>query len=164
MKIGYVFLSLIILFSTECYAGDYFISQGPSGGYGGVHYNSGATGQTKVVEVRVYSGAFIDSIQFIYKFDHGGLLQGKKFGGNGGKLKVLKLAADEYIDRAGGKYGKYVDSLFLVTNKGRMMKWGGNGGSADFFYSVPKGGSIWGFNGRAGKYIDAFGVVMKTTP
>ncbi len=169
MKVRYILLILNVffsgVFSGVCYAGNYFISQGPSGGYGGMHYNSGATvqTQTKVAEVRIYSGDFIDSIQFIYKSDHGygGLFKGNKYGGNGGNLKVFKLADDEYIETAGGRYGRFIDSLFLITNKGRSMEWGGNGGGADFYYTVPKGGSIWGFNGKSGDYIDAFGVIIK---
>ena len=150
------------LVDSPAYAAETFSPCGPSGGLGGNSFNDGATGGWKVKEVKIYSGAFIDSIQVIYTDQVNQIIAGKKRGGSGGNLSVLKLAPDEYITTVGGKYGRFVDSLFIKTNKGQVKQWGGSGGTIDFVYRVPPGTSIYGFFGRAGKYVDSLGIIMKT--
>ena len=148
--------------SVSAYAADWFSYCGPSGGLGGNRFDDGQTGGRRIKEVRVYSGAFVDSIQVIYIDQTNQIIPGGKHGGSGGNLSVLKLTLDEYITTVGGKYGSYVDSLFMKTSKGQVKKWGGAGGNVGFFYSVPPGTHIHGFFGSAGKYLDSIGVIMKT--
>ncbi len=148
--------------SRPSYATETFSQFGPSGGHGGNRFNDGARRGQKVKEVKVYSGALIDSIQVVYTGQTNQTFAGKKHGGSGGNLSVLRLAADEYITTIGGKYGNLVDSLYIKTNKGQVKKWGGSGGKVKFYYNVPPGTSICGFFGRAGKYVDSIGVIMKT--
>ena len=157
----FLFLSGTLI-CTFAFAGEVFSYCGPSGGLGGNKFDDGQTGGRRITEVRVYSGEFVDSIQIIYTNQVNQVIVGSKHGGPGGNLSVLKLSPNEYITTVGGKYGWYVDSLFMKTNKGQVKKWGGAGGNVDFFYSVPPGTHIHGFFGRAGKYVDSIGVIMNT--
>ena len=50
----------------------------------------------------------------------------------------------------------------MVTNKVQVKNWGGAGGNVDFSYEGPPGTHIHGFFGRAGKYLDSIGVLMRT--
>ena len=144
------------------HAAEYFSHCGPSGGFGGENFEDHSLGGRRIKEVRIYSGVFIDSIQVVYTNQANDTLSGTKHGGPGGGLGVLKLASDEYIKLVGGKYGSYVDSIYMVTNKEQVKKWGGAGGNVDFSYEVPPGTHIHGFFGRAGKYLDSIGVLMRT--
>jgi hypothetical protein len=150
------------IFDTPAYASESFSPCGISGGLGGNEFHDGQTGGRIIKEVRIYSGTIIDSIQVIYTDHVNQTIAGNKHGGPGGNLSVLTLAPDEYNTTVGGKYGSFVDSLFIKTSKGQVKKWGGAGGTVDFYYSVPPGSSIHGFFGRAGKYVDSVGVIMKT--
>lgn len=140
---------------------------GPSGGTGGEYFNTGSLFPFRIAELRISSGKYIDSIQIIYVREEGdrctdSYLEGNRYGGTGGTMKTFRLACDEFIVKLGGKYGRYVDSLYVMTNKGRQMEWGGTGGSAMFFYTLPDRNRLHGFWGRAGRYIDAVGVTMRT--
>ncbi len=115
----FLFISGTLIFTQDSTA-EVFSFCGPSGGLGGNIFNDGQTGGWRVTEVRVYSGQFIDSIQVIYIDQTNRVVAGSKHGGSGGNLSVLKLAPDEYITTVGGKYGSYVDSLFMKTNKGQL--------------------------------------------
>lgn len=137
---------------------------GPSGGLGGNKFNDGQTGNRKITEVRISSGWYIDSIQLVYNIA-GSPKVNPKHGGSGGKLKSFKLGVDEQITEIGGKHTKYVNTLWIKTNKGRTEKWGGTkewSDNRDFIYSVPPGTRIDGFWGRSGWYIDAIGVIILT--
>ncbi len=87
----FVMLAIGVLVGSPVYAAEAFSNCGPSGGLGGSSFSDGATGGWKVKEVRVYSGAFIDSIQVIYTDQTNQAIAGKKHGGSGGNLSVLKL-------------------------------------------------------------------------
>lgn len=141
--------------ATFCYGG-------PSGGLGGDFFDDGQTGNHRLIEVVVYAGSFIDSIQTVYDY-LGQRVEKPKRGGNGGMKKVLKLAADEHITEIGGRHGWWIDSLWIKTSKGNVEKWGGNGGSRDFYYHVPTGTVIYGFFGYAGRFVDAVGVITLTS-
>jgi hypothetical protein len=135
---------------------------GPSGGKGGAVFDEPAgfaeAQVNNIAELRVRSGAYIDSIQVVYITPR----QSVQHGGNGGTLSVFRLEPDEYITVLGGKYGDYVDSLYIQTSKGRNQRWGGSGGNAQFIYRAPKGSWIGGFLGRSGNYLDAIGVYFVT--
>lgn len=135
---------------------------GPSGGGGGNYYSDAQTGGRQLKEVRIRSGAFIDAIQTVYVNTIGQTFVSNRYGGGGGNLDIFTLAPGEYITRISGKYGSFVDSLLIQTNKGRIKGWGGTGGSATYIYTVPPGSSIHGFFGRSGKFIDSVGVMLKT--
>jgi len=162
MTVMFFLFAFGIIVDNPAYAAESFSLCGPSGGLGGNNFHDGQTGGRRIKEVRIYSGAYIDSIQVIYTDQMNQTIAGSKHGGPGGNLSVLILAPDEYITTVGGKYGSFVDSLFMKTSKGKVKKWGGAGGTVDFYFSVPPGTSIHGFFGRAGKYVDSVGVIMKT--
>lgn len=137
---------------------------GPSEGTGGEKFSiePPVNGNPRVKEVRVWSGAYIDAIEVIYHLEDEGFdLPGKRVGGYGGRLQVFKLATDEYITQIIGHRGVYVDSLAIVTNKGRSMQWGGDGGDVAYYYQAPPNGKIVGFRGRADGYVDAIGIVAQ---
>ena len=135
---------------------------GPSGGSGGDTFSDGLIWGRNIAEVRIHSGACIDSIQVVYIDESSNEIVNPKYGGSGGTLSALKLIPGEYITTIGGKYGHLVDSLWIKTNKGRTQKWGGDGGYVAFNYSAPPGTSIYGFCGQAGHFLDAIGVIIKT--
>ncbi|MBV7326938.1 hypothetical protein KFU94_01490 [Chloroflexi bacterium TSY] len=87
----------------------------------------------------------MDSIQLVYTNR-----VGRRHGG-GGRLDTFRLAPDEYIVQVYGKYGAFIDSLTIVTNKNQHKTWGGNGGAAKFAYTAPNGGKIViGFKSQLG--------------
>lgn len=141
---------------------------GPSGGLGGKYFSGGqaagrfSSDDRRLIEVRIRSGAFIDAIQTVYVNAIGQKIVSPMHGGAGGTLSVFKLGANEYITRISGKYGWYIDSLLIETNKGRAKGWGGTGGSANYTYTAPAGYRIHGFFGRSGKFLDAIGIILKT--
>jgi|GEM_PF-1225533 len=153
-------ISLILPVSNA--SAETFSFLGPSGGGGGSYYADNQTGGLRVVEVRVRSGVYIDGVQFIYENKIGQVINGKWHGGQGGTLSVFKLQPGETITRVTGKHGYFIDSLQLVTSKGRSKGWGGSGGSAHYTYSAPPGSHIHGLFGRSGVYIDALGVILST--
>jgi hypothetical protein len=130
---------------------------GPSGGLGGApFYDTNVPGNSKVVEVRVRHGSWIDAVQVIH--DRGEL---SLHGGSGGRLSRITLAPGEHIRAIGGRYGRFVDSIRIYTNRRSSPIYGGSGGSVDFYYEAPAGFEIVGFLGRSGTYLDSIGVIMR---
>lgn len=164
--LGILFLSFVVI--SYLFAANQFSYCGPSGGYGGKYFSDqNVCGQfssdnRRLVEVRIRSGVYIDAIQTVYVNMAGQKFVSPWHGGAGGRLSVFKLAPGEYITRISGKYGKYIDSLQIVTNKGSIKGWGGTGGAGNYIYAAPPGSRIHGFFGRSGKYLDAVGVIMKS--
>lgn len=164
-----LFVSMLIIFAiTERtpVKGLGFFLAGPSGGKGGRPFTPPQVG-FKIAAVKISSGRYIDSIQvtWVSQDGNGGCINefdGERMGGVGGALKVFRLACDEHIVRVFGKYGNVVDSLTVVTNKGRTMTWGGNGGVVQYVYIAPPGSIINGFWGQATDLVDAVGVVFRT--
>ena len=166
-----LFLSFVListLLISDVFASGSFSFCGPSGGFGGNYFSDGTTGgqfssdNRRLVEVRIRSGIFIDAIQTVYENAVGQKITSPRHGGTGGKLSVFKLAPGEYITRISGKYGRFIDSLLIETNKGRAQGFGGTGGAGNYTYKVPPGSRIHGFFGRSGKFLDAIGVIIKT--
>ncbi len=139
---------------------------GSSGGTGGKYFSTAQIGgqyssdSRRLSEVRVRSGAFIDSIQLVYENIIGQKILSSEFGGNGGTLSIFKLQPGEYITRISGRHGLYIDSLLIETNKGKAKGYGGSGGSVGYSYTAPIGFKIHGFVGRSGKFLDAIGVIL----
>lgn len=144
-------------------AGEVLSFNGPSGGGGGRQFSDPQIGGYEVSEVRIRSGAYIDSVEVIYRTPAGQRVSGGRHGGGGGSLRTLVLAPNETIRTVSGKFGKFVDSLAIRTSTGREMRWGGPGGSVVYTYTAAPGSRLYGFWGRAGAYVDALGVIFKTT-
>ena len=121
----------------------------------------------KISEIRIRSGQSIDSIQAVYVLQDGRAFEGPGHGGRGGNLNVFRLEADEYITGLSGRYGDYLDSLTITTNRRKSQVFGGRGGSRNFAISVPAGNQVSGLTGRSGEYLDAIGLlysVVDTSP
>jgi hypothetical protein len=130
---------------------------GPSGGLGGSpFYDTNVPDNSRVLEVRVRHGSWIDAVQVVH--DRGEL---SHHGGSGGRLSRFTLAQGEHIRAIGGRYGRFVDSIRILTDRRSSPIYGGSGGSVEFYYEAPEGFEIVGFLGRSGAYLDSIGVIMR---
>jgi len=116
----------------------------------------------RIIDVRIWSGEFVDSVQLVYQLPNGRTVAGPRHGGSGGTLHVIRLEGDEYILALFGRSGKYVDSLRIRTNRRTTEALGGTGGERDFRIEVPAGSRAVGLVGRSGEYLDALGLVYET--
>lgn len=112
----------------------------------------------RILEIRVRSGDYVDSVQMVYALRDGRSVEGPRRGGAGGNLNVFRLDADEYVVGISGRTGKYIDSICFRTNKRTSPVFGGRGGDRDYNVDVPAGNQAVGFAGRAGQYLDAVGL------
>ena len=133
---------------------------GPSGGLGGTPFDDGnMPSDERVIAVRIRAGSRIDAVQV-----QGSKRERPKHGGGGGTEFSMTLTDDEYITKLEGVYGAKVDSLRVFTNKRSSQKYGGGGGEMNFQYEAPPAYEIVGFLGRAGREIDALGVLVRKRP
>jgi hypothetical protein len=109
--------------------------------------------------VHVYSGEAVDSLQLLYTLPDGRTQLSPRHGGSGGRQNIFQLASDEYIIGLSGRYGDYVDSLRIHTNRRTSPLYGGRGGNWDYRVDVASGNYAVGFAGRAGDYLDAIGLL-----
>lgn len=144
-----------------------FTYLGPSGGLGGNHFSDGqvcgefSSDDRRLLELRIRSGTLIDAIKTVYVNVLNHKIESDQHGGTGGNLSTFTLAPDEYITRISGKHGTLIDSLLVVTNKGRSKRWGGTGGTRNFIYNAPPETCIHGFWGYSGTLLDSLGVIIK---
>jgi len=132
-----------------------------AGGRGGTAFGDlNVPGPSRVLEVRVFSGDEVDSVQMIYGLPDGRMLEGPRHGGPGGRLNVFRLDPDEYITGISGRCGIYVDSIRIHTNKRTSPLFGGGGGSQDYRIDVERGSRAVGFIGRSGEFVDAVGLAF----
>jgi hypothetical protein len=135
------------------------------GGSGGSAFSDkDAPHGSRIIEVRVQAGDWGDGIQAVYLTSDGRTIEGARHGGSGGGATAFRLDSDEYIVGISGRFGKYIDSLQIRTNKRTSQVFGGRGGDRDFRVDVPAGTQAVGFLGRAGAYLDALGLVYSTVP
>jgi hypothetical protein len=140
-------------------------SSGIFGGGGGNAFSDPAQrAGARVLEVRVWSGEWVDAVQLTYALQDGSTWAGTKHGGSGGRLSAFQLDSDEYITGLSGRYGKYIDSIRIHTNKRTSDLLGGRGGNQDLKIDVPGGYQGIGFTGRAGLYLDAVGLLYVPIP
>ena len=111
----------------------------------------------RVRRVIIRSNRFIDGIQLVHSVN-GRTRSFSWHGGFGGTLHVFTLDYDEHITGISGRYGKYLDSLVIHTNKRPQTRYGGPGGGCPFLLRVPDGYHLMGFSGRSGVFIDAVGI------
>jgi jacalin-like lectin domain-containing protein len=106
-----------------------------AGGSGGSAFaDEEIPADARIAEVRVSAGQWIDSIQAIYV-----LSDGARHGGGGGTVRSFRLDSDEYITGLSGRYGQYLDSQQIHTNKRSSQILGGGGGGKDYRIDVPAG-------------------------
>jgi hypothetical protein len=144
-------------------------SQQPSltstvGGRGGAPFADDVMLGARVSEVYVFSGDYVDAIQIEYILPDGRKVLGPRDGGLGGRQNTFRLDSDEYIVGLSVKYGEYLDSLQIQTNKRKSSAYGGFGGSKISRVDVPSGNQAIGFIGRAGEFLDSIGLVYIPLP
>ena len=132
-----------------------------AGGPGGYPYSDADPDPgSRIVEVQVRSGDFVDAVQFIFMLSDGRTVEGPRHGGEGGGLNVFRLDPDEYLIGISGRSGKYIESIQFATNKRVSPVFGGRGGERDFHIEIPGNAQVTGFVGRAGEYLDAVGLTF----
>lgn len=99
-------------------------------------------------------------VQFIYELD-GKRIEGPEARGAHGKPSHSEFALehDEFITAVGGRGGEILDQLSVVTNKGRVKKWGGSGG-APFSFDLPDGFHVISMVGGFGGHIHTIAPVF----
>jgi hypothetical protein len=75
---------------------------------------------------------------------------------------VFTLEPDERIVAISGRYGQYVHSLRIHTDR-RVSPEFGTAAGTPYRIDVPPGHTVAGFAGRSGVYLDAVGLML-TTP
>jgi hypothetical protein len=115
-----------------------------------------------LTKVTLRAGDVVDNLTCVY-----GQAWVAPHGGSGGKQgQTLQLQPGEFISEISGRAGAVVDYVALTTTKGQYLHAGGGGGG-DFSWSVPQPSDaeytcVVGFCGRAGRVIDAIGVMTAT--
>jgi len=133
---------------------------GPVGGKGGQTFDDYAIpAGSRIAEIRIYCGDFIDAIQLVYIDSKGRKVVMDKVGGAGGDLVTFTLAADEVITGISGRHGWYIDSLTIHTNKRVSESIGGHYGHEPYELVAPEGCCVTGFSGRCQHYVDAIGII-----
>jgi hypothetical protein len=166
-------VSLTILLSFAIMAGSSFAQEepleiyilGPSGGTGGVGFTDEITDRIPVKEVNIWTGSVVNGINIVHSDRAGRYFATHRYGSAQGTKHTFTLQADEYIIGISGRYGTFVDSIIIHTNRRMSRSFGGPGGSAEYIYEAPAGYEVAGFCGREGEgegaVIDAIGVVLR---
>jgi hypothetical protein len=132
--------------------------RGGRGGY--AFFDPDPPAGARVAEVRLRTGDRVDSVQLVFALPNGRMIPGPRNGGSGGRLRIFRLSAGEYIAGISGRHGDGIDSIRIHTNRRTSPLYGGNGGTFAYRIEVPPGAQAVGFRGRAGDYLDAVGLVF----
>ncbi len=132
-------------------------SAGPYGGGGGgafVELFESCNAEVKRIYIR--SGRVIDAIRVTYQTPNGQQIRGGYHGGNGGGVHTINIDVDggERIIGVFGRWGRLVDRLGFVTNKGNIFGPYGECGGGPFTVSRCK---LRGILGRSGGRVDSIG-------
>ncbi|XBI88180.1 hypothetical protein VPH35_026169 [Triticum aestivum] len=137
---------------------------GPWGG------NTGRKRDIKVAprylrSMRICCGDVIDAFAFSYLDRNENLHETPLWGGVGGTIHTILLEPSEFLIEISGTFGPYgqfpsiIKSLMLVTNLRIYGPFGQLHGTP-FHSRVKKNGSIVGFFGCSGEFLDAIGVYI----
>jgi hypothetical protein len=160
-KLGYL-LAVILLYGVTLSAAGSSVNLSKAfGGPGGTPFVDLVAPGGRISAITISSGKFIDRIKVEYRYKN--TVKRPSHGGPGGKEVSFRLKNREYITEFGGRSGKVVNSIYVKTNKGRVMKWGGKGGQNSFRFTATKSTPFAGVWGRSGGLLDALGVIQKTT-
>lgn len=137
-----------------------------SGGEGGEPFRQSIPfDAVRVLGVYVWGGEYVDAIRFTWKNADGQILEGKRWGGEGGMPCIqLELTENQYIKSISGRYGDHLDSIVIERSDGYKVYCGGRGGDNSFDYTAPSGEEIKSIVGRAGQFLDAIGPVYRELP
>lgn len=148
--------------------------QGPSGGGGGKDFELKPPPNLPIIRIDVYHGLYVDKLLVSYGTGVGPVIQFVVGGDDNDNQNhdLFTLSPDERLTGIDGETGgadddgPYVgDIRFTVTNiktsqKRQSPSFGGVSLPAEgFFYTAPVGAEVISFFGKAGKYIDAIGIV-----
>jgi Jacalin-like lectin domain len=137
---------------------------GPAGGTGGGPFDDGEG--LDIASVQVFSDATLNHLNVIYQ-DHNGTPREIQHGGAEGGAPSSTFGIDvihlERVTEVNGFVGVFdggteIFGLELVTNRGRTSGLLGREGPSRFQFKAPVNGSIIGFWGRQGLFLDALGV------
>jgi Jacalin-like lectin domain len=141
---------------------------GPSGGTGGLFFDDDPREAGEIAKIVVHFGDYIDGVQIGWAdatVAHHGSCNGPTVGEfdifyqNGEKLRAI----DGSIGANPGDGGPYVTSIRFHTEIKSSQLFGKQSSNA-FIYQVPgefRDCSIVGFFGRAGKYLDSIGPLVR---
>jgi hypothetical protein len=135
----------------------------PIGSSGGILHRDPAAGVDKVIAVLISAGYLIDFIQLLVR-QNGAPQVLVKHGGDGGHFTPFVLADDEYLTGITGRYGMYIDSIVLHTNKRVSQRFGGRGGEREYSIQANAGEQIAGLQCRSDTYVDAIGAFTAPAP
>lgn len=138
------------------------------GGSGGIFFDDAAevgghTNIRRLVRIVVRAGCAIDAIQATYELRDGEILTLDRRGGQGGSAFAVVLAPGEYIARATGRAGPFVECLsFLIAREdgsaSRLEGPFGNPAGVGAPFSVE--GPVVALVGRCGLLLDALSLYV----
>ncbi|XP_041932508.1 zymogen granule membrane protein 16-like [Alosa sapidissima] len=99
------------------------------GGGSGTSYT--ILGDGRITAVRIWDNGYIRGLQVRYGFEWSQLA-----GFTGGTELEFELFDGEFIVQVSGKFSRYIQSLFIVTNRGRSMIAGQPSGTTFNMYAV----------------------------
>ena len=135
---------------------------GPAGGAGGREFETDLVpADGRLCEVHIFIDDFVHALQLVYEQPNGQMVAMSRIGGDGGNLQIFSLEEEEFLIGINGRYGWFIDSLSLHTNRRSSPEYGGRGGENDFFLNAPPSTAIVGLFGRAGWYLDALGIIAR---
>ncbi|TVU22011.1 hypothetical protein EJB05_31687, partial [Eragrostis curvula] len=139
---------------------------GPWGGNGGMPHDMKVVPH-RMESMTVCSDAVVNSLAFSYNDRNGKQQMLGPWGTPGGSSYTIRLGAFEHLKGIIGTFGPFdaagniITSLTITTNLRRYGPFG-RGGGTEFTVPVEVHGSVVGFFGRAGTYLDALGVYIRT--
>lgn len=109
-----------------------------------------------IAEVKIWhNGQYVHGIQFFYGLDGAKKTPGKHCAEvNGLRCESLALNEDEHITRIFVRAGEWVDSIAIVTDQGRVLKAGGNGGNS-YVAVAPEGHHFVAVAGSTSTHLDS---------
>jgi len=129
---------------------------GPSGGHGGQPFELRGEPGRQPIGVVVRHDGLIDALGLIWAEGEDTLMAG----GTGGTTSRVVFTAAETLVRIRGRHGAHLDFLELTSSHGQVWTFGGDGGQHEFAFEVPTGMTLVGLFGRAGRFIDALGILV----
>jgi hypothetical protein len=108
-----------------------------------------------IAEAKIWhDGTSVYGIQFSYHLDGTKKTPGKHCAeANGLRVETLVLNEDEHIVKILVRAGEWIDHITLVTDQGRQLSAGGNGGVA-YLASVPEYHQFVAIGGSTGQHLD----------
>src|SRR5215831_7244427 len=133
---------------------------GPSGGTGGNYSNPGPT-VPAIAYIVVYAGEYVNAIELHDPGDLNTQVYGNT--GTGQVAARIDFQPNETLIGIQGRCGEFVDSIRFYTSariipEPPLPAFGGSGGGQAYQYMLDRGGSIAGFFGNTGDWINSIGV------